>query len=265
MGGAGSPPCWLFGLRWPNTGAYPGSLVWLMADSRRAYAKEYFPELLLPVSLSSWWDRATPASVGDPPTLAGRSGLVSVGSLLPPLGPDTCPSSVESLFSPVLSKSCNQIPLAFKVWFSQNSSSRCRTPRFGSLMWGSEPSIQWVGFCGVMFSSLWVTHPAVMVFDFIVIAPLLPSHCGSSFVFGCRVSFLVSSNVFLSMVVQQLVVIPVFSQEGVRACPSTLPCWTNLLHFFLDEMIIYTENYPISIVMNLTKKWWPCFLQSLQF
>ena len=33
------------------------------------------------------------------------------------------------------------------------------------------------------------THPAVMGFDFIVIVPLLPSHCGFSFVFGCGVSF----------------------------------------------------------------------------
>ena len=61
-----------------------------------------------------------------------------------------------------------------------------------------------------------------MGFDFIVIVPLLPSHC-DFFVFGCGVSFLVSSGVLLSMIVQQLVVILVFSQEGVRARPSTLP------------------------------------------
>ena len=53
-----------------------------------------------------------------------------------------------------------------------------------------------------------------MGFDFIMITPLLPSHCGV-FVFGCGVSFLVgSSGVFfvfvLSMFVQQLVVILVF-------------------------------------------------------
>ena len=53
MDGAGFPPCWLFGLRRPNTGAYPGSLVGLMVDSGRAHTKEYFPELQLPVSLSS--------------------------------------------------------------------------------------------------------------------------------------------------------------------------------------------------------------------
>ena len=60
-----------------------------------------------------------------------------------------CPPRMESLFPPVLSKSCNQIPLTFKVWFSRNSSSRFWTPRMGSLMWGSEPSLQWVDFCGI--------------------------------------------------------------------------------------------------------------------
>ena len=54
-----------------------------------------------------------------------------------------------------------------------------------------------------------------MGFDFIVIVPLLPSHCGFSFVFGHGVSLLVSSSVFLLMTVEQLVVIPVLLQEGV--------------------------------------------------
>ena len=61
-----------------------------------------------------------------------------------------------------------------------------------------------------------------MGFDFIVIAPLLPSHCGF-FVFVCGVSFLVSSSVFLLMIVHQLVVILVLSQEGVSAHLSTPP------------------------------------------
>ena len=64
-----------------------------------------------------------------------------------------------------------------------------------------------------------------MGFDFTVIVPLLPSHCGFSFVFGCGVSFFVSSSVLLSMIVQQLVVILVFSQEGMRARPFTPPSW----------------------------------------
>ena len=66
-----------------------------------------------------------------------------------------------------------------------------------------------------------------MGFDFIVIAPLLKSPCALSFVFGCEVSFLVSSTVFLSMIVQQLVVILVLSPEGVRSRPSTLPSLTH--------------------------------------
>ena len=37
-----------------------------------------------------------------------------------------CPPRVESLFPPVLLKSCSQIPLAFTVWFSGNSSPCCR-------------------------------------------------------------------------------------------------------------------------------------------
>ena len=69
-----------------------------------------------------------------------------------------CPPKVESLFPPVLSKSCSQIPLAFKVWFSRNSSSRCPTPRLGSLMWGSEPWLQWVDFCGISVLQS-VSHP----------------------------------------------------------------------------------------------------------
>ena len=80
-----------------------------------------------------------------------------------------------------------------------------------------------------MFSSLWVTHPAVMGFDFTLIAPLQPSHCGFSSVLGRGVSSLVKSRVFLSMIFQQPVVILVLSQEGVTSCPSILPSWTHLL------------------------------------
>ena len=64
-----------------------------------------------------------------------------------------------------------------------------------------------------------------MGFDFTLIAPLLPSHCGFSSVLGRGVSSLVKSRVLLSMIVQQPVVILVLSQEGVRARPSTTPSW----------------------------------------
>ena len=61
-----------------------------------------------------------------------------------------------------------------------------------------------------------------MGFDFIVIAPILPSHCGFSFVFGCGVYFF---SEFQCLLVNDCsaVVIPVLSQEGMRAHPSTPP------------------------------------------
>ena len=86
LGGSGFPPCWLFCLRQRNTGAYPCSLVGLMADSGRAHAKEYFPEPPLPVSLSPRETEPAPASAGDPSTLAGRSGSVSPRVIAPSPG-----------------------------------------------------------------------------------------------------------------------------------------------------------------------------------
>ena len=83
-----------------------------------------------------------------------------------------------------------------------------------------------------------------MGFDFSVIEPLLPSHCGFSFVFGCGVSFLVSSSFFLLMIVQQLVVILVFSQAGVRARPSTLPSWFLIPLFFFNNSFYFILFWP---------------------
>jgi len=60
-----------------------------------------------------------------------------------------------------------------------------------------------------------------MGFDYIMITPLLPSHCSFFFVFGCGVSLLVGSSVLLWMVVQQLVEILVLSQEEMSIDPST--------------------------------------------
>ena len=104
------------------------------------------------------------ASTGDPPTLAGSFGSISCGATAPFLwvfvhtGFCLCPSSLESLFSPVLWKSCNQILLGFKVRFPGDSQSLCWIPRLGSLMWGSEPSQQWENFFG--FTVLqFVGHP----------------------------------------------------------------------------------------------------------
>ena len=85
-----------------------------------------------------------------------------------------CPPSVESLFPPALLKSCSQIPLDFKVWFSRNSYSHCWTPTLGSLTWGSEPSLQWVDFFGI--SVLQSESPTQQLWDLILLW-LHPSYC----------------------------------------------------------------------------------------
>ena len=164
MGGGDFPPCCFFGLRRPSTGGYrlfggangwtPGGLM------PRSTSQNFCCQCPCP-----WGEpQLPPASAGDPPTLAGTSGSVSYGVTAPfpwvlmhtPLC--VCPPRVESLLPSVLSKSCNQIPLAFKVWFSGNSSSRCRIPSLGNLTWGSEPSLQWVDFCGISVLQF-VSHP----------------------------------------------------------------------------------------------------------
>ena len=92
-----------------------------------------------------------------------------------------------------------------------------------------------------------------MGFDFTLIAPLLPSHCGFSFVFGCGVSFLVHSSVFLLMIVQQPVVILVFSQEGVRARPSTPPSWFVPKYVLLRRISTYRKESGCEIVLETLK------------
>ena len=62
-----------------------------------------------------------------------------------------------------------------------------------------------------------------MGFDFIVIAPLLLSGVASPLFLDGGCIFLVGSCIVLSMVIQQLVGILVFSREEMSARPSTLP------------------------------------------
>lgn len=144
-----------------------------------------------------------------------------------------CPPRVKFLFPLVLwGKSCSQIPLAMKAGFSRNSSC-CQSPRLGGPVWGLEPSLQWENFCSrIIFQfvgippgryGIWFCHdcalPTVWLWFFLCLS--------------CRVSFLVGFSVFVSMVVQQLVVILVLSQEGVSPCPSAPPFWVNLPKIYL--------------------------------
>ena len=71
----------------------------------------------------------------------------------------------------------------------------------------------------LLFSSLWVPHPADTGFDFVIIVPFLLFCCDFSFVLRSGVSFFWSSSVFLFMVVQQLAVSLVLWQEKISANP----------------------------------------------
>ncbi|CAM9671314.1 unnamed protein product [Rangifer tarandus platyrhynchus] len=81
----------------------------------------------------------THTSTGGPPILAGSFGSVSCGVAAPFLWVLVCtrfclcPPRLESLFPPVLWKSCNQIPLAFKVRFPGDTQSFCQIPSLGGL------------------------------------------------------------------------------------------------------------------------------------
>ena len=71
-----------------------------------------------------------------------------------------------------------------------------------------------------LFSSLWVSYPVDVGFDFIVTVPLLLSLCGLSLDVGYL--FLVGSSILLWIAVQQLGAVLVLSQE-MSSHPSTPP------------------------------------------
>ena len=175
----------------------------------------------------------THSSTGGPPTLARSFSSVSCGvtASLPWVLVCAefclCPSRLESLVSPVLCKSCNQILLALNTRFPGDSS-----PFVGSLGWEAWCWIQ--SFYNSMrtslvllLSSLCVTHLSDMRFYFIIIVPLWPSAVASSLSLDIGCLFLVGSSVLLLITVQQLVTVLVLSQEEMSICPSTPPSWTR--------------------------------------
>ena len=128
-------------------------------------------------SVPSMSHSCSPISARDPPMPAGRSGPISCWVSAPfpwvlvHTGPCLCPSRVEFLFLPVLWKSYNLIPLAFKARPSGASLSCCLTPQLSCLMWGSGLSLQWQNFCGTVvhpYSRAWGTRPdADVLSDFL--------------------------------------------------------------------------------------------------
>lgn len=74
-----------------------------------------------------------------------------------------------------------------------------------------------------LFSSLWVTPQVVWELIVSQVHPLLPSRCASFFVFGCRISFLVGSSLFLINVCSVICDLGVLVRGGELKVLSTLP------------------------------------------
>ena len=173
---------------------------------------------------------ATHISTGDPSTLAGSFGSVSCGVPAPFLwvlvGAQFC-LRLESCCGNTIIKS---------HWPSRSDSLGIPSPFVRSPGWKA-----WHGFpklhhsertsLVLLFSSLWVTHPLGIGFDFNLTAPLLPYCCG--FFFWRGVSFFGGSSFLLSVVVQQLVAVLVLSQEGMSTCPLLRHLEREAQYFFL--------------------------------
>ena len=101
------------------------SMVWLLANSNRIYVNTHLPGLLLPVSLSLKHAAADPLLFQRCSNILRNADSVSCGVTVSSPG-SWCPQDFvcalqQSLFHPVLWKSCNQILLAFTVRFLGNS------------------------------------------------------------------------------------------------------------------------------------------------
>ena len=182
-----------------------GLMVGLMVNSKRVYAKGDFPSLMLPVPQPRGEPLPVHASTGDPPTLAGSFGSVSCGVTAPLLWVllrarfCLCPPRLESVFPPVLWKSYNQIPLAFKARFPGDP--QAGKPDMGFRTYTTMGELLWYYFSPICGS------PTDGVWDMILswLGPSYHLAAASSLSLDVQYLFLVGSSTLLSVVVQQVV------------------------------------------------------------
>ena len=99
--------------------------------------------------------KLTPASPGDSPRSAGRFDPGSYQITASALGPRVCEilcvafrSGVSISPSPLGPPKVS--PIGLKTKYSGGLSSRCRTPRLGSLTWTSDLSLLWENLCNLI-------------------------------------------------------------------------------------------------------------------
>ena len=146
---------------------------------------------------------------------------------------------LESMFSQVLGKSHNQIPLTLRVRVPGDSQSLCQIRRLGSLIWGSEPSQQWENFFGITVLQFVGHAPGSYgIWSYPDCTPPTISTVASSLSLDVGYLFLVGSSALLSVVVQQVCDCDALTW-GESTRPSTPPSWTRspsmLVWFELKE------------------------------
>ena len=154
----------------------------------------------------------THASAGDPHTLRGRLTPSPVGSVL--LSPGTWAHIALFLFPPVLWRSCNPVPQAFKVRFPGDSQSLGKIPRLESLMWGLEPSQLCKDFFGIIILQFVVHLPSkirIWFYGDCALPTISLKLLLCPWMLG--IFFLVGSDVFLLRVIQQPVMILLLWQK----------------------------------------------------
>lgn len=140
-----------------------------------------------------------------------------------------CPLRVESPFLQVLWKSWNPILLDFKARVLGDFMSLCcRYPNWEA--WSRAHNL-YNFFDATILQFMCHSTPRVIGFDFIMIASLLPFHCGFSFVFlGVDIIFCVSFSILCWWLLNRLLWLLMLSQK-ISVCPSIPPPWNNLLSY----------------------------------
>ena len=201
-----------------------GSVVGLMVTPRRIYIKGDLPWLLLPALQSQWWAPANPHLHRRPSNTSRGFGQYPVESLLLSSWSWCRQGFVCDLqdWSPCFPQSCGS-PVIKSHWPSRSNYLGIPSP-FSDLQAGNPD----VGFrtCATVGELLWYCgSPTGWSWDFILLW-LCPSYylsTASSLSLDVGYLFLMGSSILLSMVVQQLVAILVFSQEKMSTHPSILP------------------------------------------
>ena len=142
-------------------------------------------------------------------------------------------------------QSC-RITVVRPCWPSQSESLGAPPPVARSCDWKAWYGAQECHLFSLIIFQFIVTCLVAMWFDFIMVVPFLPSYCGLFFVFGCRVSFLVGSSIFLvnSWTVSCDFIVFVRRDEFMSFYSSILPAspWPLLIYVIHSSLYLLTPS-----------------------